>query len=150
MGAEAGAAFGGSKEAQKILARSPAMIRMRSSSLAAEILLAGDGGDVAEQFLELITGNCCAEVLAGYLFDIMGFVEDYRAIFGNDTGGIVVAFDGKVGEEQVMINDDDVAFERFWCIRVMKQRSNCGHFWPVQRSDGHRPWPTQCSIREES
>ena len=21
-----------------------------------------------------------------------------------------------------------------WCIRVMKQRSNCGHFWPVHRS----------------
>ena len=22
----------------------------------------------------------------------------------------------------------------FWCMRVMKQRSNCGHFWPLHNS----------------
>ena len=34
----------------------------------------------------------------------------------------------------------------FWCILVMKQRSNCGHFWPVQGSRERRSWPKRTRL----
>ena len=40
----------------------------------------------------------------------MGFVEDHGVVFGQDAAFVVFVLDGEVGEEEVVIDDDDVAF----------------------------------------
>ncbi len=107
---------------------------MWSSSTEPNSFLRASDRDVAGQFFELVAGNGDAEILAGDVFDVVRFVENHGAIFGDDAGQ-VFAFHGEVGEEQVVIDDDDVAIPApSDACCVMKQRSNCGHFWPVQRS----------------
>jgi hypothetical protein len=75
-----------------------------------------------------------AEVLAGDVFDLVRFVEDHRVVVGQDRH-VSSRRTRQVGEEQVVVDDDDVGFGARWCISVMKQRSNCLHFWPAQSSE---------------
>ena len=64
---------------------------MRSSSADTEFLGAGDGGDVAAQFLEAVIADGDAEVLAGDVFDFMGLIEDHGVIFGQNAAfGIAI------------------------------------------------------------
>ena len=79
--------------------------------LRAKLLLAGDAGDVAAQLLEPVVADLDAEVLAGDVFDFVGFIEHHGVIFGQDAGDIFL-LDGEVGKKQVMVDDDDVAFGR--------------------------------------
>ena len=85
----------------------------------------GEGGDllgaehgfgVAGELVEAGVGECDAEVLAGDVFELVGFVEDDGGGFREDAcvgcaGGLLL--DAEVGEEEVVVDDDDVGFERF-------------------------------------
>lgn len=64
---------------------------------------------VAGKLFEAVVGDGAAEVVAGGVFDFMGFVEDNGLIVGEDGGEIVLA-DGEIGEEEMVIDDDDVCF----------------------------------------
>ncbi len=49
--------------------------------------------------------------MAGNIFDLVRFIEDDGRIFGQDAAERLIAH-GQIRKEQVVINDDDVAFER--------------------------------------
>ena len=49
--------------------------------------------------------------MPGHVLDLVGFVEDHRGVFGDDAAEVVVLY-RQVGEEQMVIDDDDVAFVR--------------------------------------
>ena len=85
---------------------------MRSSSGGAEFLHAAHRGDIAAQFLEAVIADRNAEVLTGHVFDLVGFVEHHGVILGQDAALVVFVADREVGEEQVVVDDDDVAFLR--------------------------------------
>ncbi len=59
----------------------------------------------------MVVADAHAEVFAGHVFDLVRFVEHHGGVFGNDAAEIVVLH-RQVGEEQVMIDDDDVALMR--------------------------------------
>ena len=101
--------------------------------LRSETLAMRQASHVASQFLELVARNRDAEILARDILHVVRLVEDHGGVVGDDRAAIVFLH-REIGEKQVMIDDDHVAFLAFWCIFVMKQRSNCGHFWPVHRS----------------
>src|SRR5580700_44532 len=101
MSAESGAAFAGYKQIEKMLG---AVAQNHEDVIEldrTELFSPGEDRDIAGQFLELIAGNGNAEVLAGYVFDIVRLVENHGVIFGDDAGQ-VFAFDGQVGEKQVV------------------------------------------------
>ena len=72
--------------------------------------------DVAGELVEALGGEADAEVVGGDLFELVGLVEDDGGGFGEDAGvggvgGLLL--DGEVGEEEVVVDDDDVGLERF-------------------------------------
>ena len=64
---------------------------------------------VPGQLFETVIGNLAPEVIAGHVFDFMGFVEDHGGVFREDAAEIVV-LEGQVGEKQMMIDDDEIGF----------------------------------------
>ena len=78
----------------------------------AELLHAADHGDVAAQILQPVVAHRDAEVLAGHVFNFVRFVEDHGVIIGQDAAFVVIVLQRKIGEEQMVIDDDDVAFQR--------------------------------------
>ena len=62
---------------------------------------------VARQFLEAEIGDLLAKVIAGDIFHFVGFVEDHGGILGKDAAEIVV-LQGEIGEEEVVIDDDEI------------------------------------------
>ena len=79
--------------------------------LGGEPLAPRDCADVPLQFLELVVAHRNAEVLAHHVFDLVGLVEHHRAVFGDDAGELPLLH-GQVGEEEVVVDDDDVALMR--------------------------------------
>ena len=77
----------------------------------AKFLSTGDIRHVARQFFELVAGNRHAEILPGDVLHIVRFIEDHGVIFGNNAGQIL-ALHRQIGEQQVVIDDDDVGFLR--------------------------------------
>ena len=89
--------------------------------------LLGDGGQVlrallaaqqhvgvARQLFKADVADREAEVAGGHLFQLVRLVEDDRGGFGQNAGvgragGLLL--DGEVGEEQVVVDDDDVRLE---------------------------------------
>ncbi len=72
------------------------------------------GLDVAGEFVESVQTERDAEVVAGDLFELVGLVEDDGGGGGQDAGiGYVARFeaDGEVGEEEVVVDDDDLGLE---------------------------------------
>ena len=70
---------------------------------------------VAAQLFESPVADGNAEIAAGNVFQFVAFVEDHRADLGQNAGiGRVLGLllDGEIGEEQMMIDDDDVALHR--------------------------------------
>ncbi len=72
------------------------------------------GLDVAGELVDALGGEADAEVVGGDLFELVGFVEDDGGGFGEDagvgcSGGLLL--DGEVGEEEVVVDDDDVGLE---------------------------------------
>src|SRR5438874_8097959 len=68
--------------------------------------------NVARQFFHACVADRNAEVIAGYFFQFVRLIEDDNSTVGEDAGiGRVLSFqfDGKVGEEEMMIDDDNVA-----------------------------------------
>ena len=58
-------------------------------------------------------GEGYAEVLAGDVLELVGFVEDDGSGFGQDAcvGGVgCLLLDVEVGEEQVVVDDDEFRF----------------------------------------
>jgi hypothetical protein len=74
----------------------------------AEALAAGERGDVAAHVGELVVADGHAEVLADDVFDFVGLIEDHGGVFG-DNAAVLVLLGGEVGEEEVVIDDDNVA-----------------------------------------
>ena len=110
--AESGAAFVRRRTSRRNAWRDrPDVISIRSSSWRAEVLAMRQGGDIAGQIVELIAGNGHAEILPGDVLDFVRFIEDHGGVVGNDAAALV-AFHRQIGEKQVMIDDDDVAFLR--------------------------------------
>ena len=69
---------------------------------------------VAGQLFEANVADREAEVAGGDLFQFVRLVEDDRGGFGQNAGvgragGLLL--DGEVGEEQVVVDDDDVGLE---------------------------------------
>jgi hypothetical protein len=50
-----------------------------------------------------------AEVLTRDIFDLVRFIEDHRIVFGQN-GAEFFVLQREVGEEEMVIDDDDVAF----------------------------------------
>src|SRR5579864_5453094 len=76
-----------------------------------EILGPRNSGNVANQFLELVAADSHAEVPPGNILDLVRFVKNDSGILRNDSAELLV-LDREIGEEQMMIYDDDVAFVR--------------------------------------
>ena len=78
-----------------------------------EFLGARHGGDISPQFLEPVIADRHAEILPGHILDFVRFIEHHRMIFRQDAAfGVAILqhlFQGQVGKEQVMVDDDDVA-----------------------------------------
>src|SRR5277367_3543657 len=72
---------------------------------------------VANQFLELVAGNGDSEILACYLFHFVGLIENHRSVLGDDAARLPF-LDREVREEQMVIDDDDVAFERCFITKM--------------------------------
>ncbi|MEZ5362510.1 MAG: hypothetical protein R2748_09310 [Bryobacterales bacterium] len=65
---------------------------------------------VTDELFVAIVRDLDAEVLAGDLFDLVGLVEDDGGLLVRDDRAEVVLAQGEVGEEEVVIDDDDVRF----------------------------------------
>ena len=74
-------------------------------------LAGGDARDVTHQIGELVVADANTEVLPGDFFNLVCFVEDDGAVFGNDARVLFVPH-REIGEEEVMVDDDDVALMR--------------------------------------
>ena len=71
--------------------------------------------NVARQLVHPQVADRNPKVVAGDFFQFVRFVEDNGPALGKDTGvgrAIGFQFDGEVGEEQVVVDDDDVALGR--------------------------------------
>ena len=66
---------------------------------------------VTQQIINLIVRHLKTEILGRHVLDLMRFVEDDRAVVGDDLA-VLAAAKGKVGEEEMMIDDDDVCVLR--------------------------------------
>ncbi len=71
---------------------------------------------VADQLVDALGAEADAEVVGGDLFELVGLVEDDDGGFGEDAcvgcaGGLLL--DIEVGEEEVVVDDDDVGLEGF-------------------------------------
>ena len=64
---------------------------------------------VPGQLFKAVIGNLAAEVIAGHVFDFVGFVENDGGIFRQDAAEIVL-LESQVGEKQMVIDDDEVGF----------------------------------------
>ena len=68
---------------------------------------------VAGEFFHSEIADRNAEIVAGNFFEFVGFIEDDGTALGKNAGiGSAVGFelDGEVGEEKMVVDDDDVAF----------------------------------------
>ena len=71
--------------------------------------------DVARQFFHPQIAHRNAEIIPRHIFQFVRFVENHRGRFGKDSGvgrAIGLQLDGEIGEEQMMVDDDDVALHR--------------------------------------
>ncbi len=67
--------------------------------------------DIAPQLLELVVAHSHAEIFPGHILDLVRLVEHHRGVIRDDAAEVLVLH-RQVGEEQVMIHDDDVALVR--------------------------------------
>ena len=82
------------------------------------------------ELVDLKIGHLKSEIIGRDVLDQMGLVENNRAVIRNDLAELIAA-DVEVGKEKVMVNDNDVRIFRPARIRVIKQGSKSGHFWPI-------------------
>ena len=78
------------------------------------LLAAQERVDVAGQLFKANVRDGEAEVTRGDLFELVGLVEDDGGGFGQDAGigrAGGLALDGEIGEEEVVVDDDDVGLE---------------------------------------
>jgi hypothetical protein len=76
-----------------------------------EVFPPGHAHDVLPQIVDHVIAHGQPEILAGHILKFMGFVEDDRFVLGND-GREIVFLHRQVGEEQVMVDDNDVRGHR--------------------------------------
>ena len=110
MRAKSGAALRGVSEKPEELRR---LLRHRDQDaiqlLAAELLAMRQPSHIARQILHLAARNRYAEVLPGDVLHLVGFVENHGGIVGDDRAALVFLH-REIGEEQMVIDDDQVAF----------------------------------------
>src|SRR6185437_4525234 len=83
--AETAAAFGGAEQSEEVRGAVAESNQDAVEFLRAELFAVRQAGYVARQFFELVGGDAGSEVLAGYVFDVMRFVEDHGAVIGDDA-----------------------------------------------------------------
>ncbi len=76
-----------------------------------ELLPPRQSPDVPRQIGELETAHAHAEILPGHVLDLVRLVEDHRRVIGNDSGEVLVP-GRKIGEKQMVVDDNDVALVR--------------------------------------
>src|SRR5438876_9144396 len=64
---------------------------------------------IARQLFEPEIRNLPPKIIAGYVFHLVGFIENYRRIFRQDAAEIVL-LQRQVRKEQMVIDDDQVSF----------------------------------------
>ena len=100
----------------------------------ANSLRAGNCRRVFHKFLNLEIADADPEVLPRDIFNLVRFVEDHGRVVRQNAPPNGLVAHRQIGKEQVVVDDDDVAFRARRCISVIKQRSNCLHFCPAQDS----------------
>src|ERR1017187_7796363 len=78
----------------------------------AELLHPADRAQIPAQVLYAVIADADAEVLAHYVFDLVRLVEHYRVIGGQYAALVVLILQREIGEKEVVVDDDDVAFQR--------------------------------------
>ncbi len=85
--------------------------------------------DIADEFVDALVRETNAEVVGGDLLKLMGLIEDDGGGLRQDTGiwrADCLLLDAEIGEEQMVIDDDDVGLSALRRMLVMKQRSQSG------------------------
>src|ERR1035437_2650128 len=100
------------KEAEKLRGEFVETLQDAVQFRRAELLHPADEAEIAAQVLDAVIADPDAEILAHHVFDFVGFVEHHGMIRGQDAALVVLILQGEIGEEQVVVDDDDVAFER--------------------------------------
>src|SRR5262245_2358520 len=67
--------------------------------------------DVTKQVFDLKTGDAPSEILHGNVFNLMRFIEDHRTVIRQNLSPFI-ATQSEIGEEEMMIDDDDLGIER--------------------------------------
>ena len=70
------------------------------------------GFHIARQIIDAQVADCDSEIAGGYVFQLMRLVEDHGSNVWQNPGvrrSIGLLFDGQIGEEQVVVHDDNVA-----------------------------------------
>src|ERR1017187_1084957 len=78
----------------------------------AELLHPADRAQIAAQVLYAVIADAHAEILAHHIFDFVRLVEHHGMVVGQDAALVVLILEGEIGEEKVVVDDDDVAFQR--------------------------------------
>ena len=108
------AVAGHGQPAKNMRARSRSCWRERRADCVGALFAAQQGFGVAGQLFKAHVADREAEVAGGDLFELVGLVEDHGGGLGEDAGigragGLLP--DGEVGEEEVVVDDDDVRFQ---------------------------------------
>ena len=78
------------------------------------IFRAQQGFGIAGQLFKADVAYRKSEVIRGNLFEFVGLIEDDGGSLGQDAGigcAACLATDGKIGKEEMVVDDDDVGFE---------------------------------------
>ena len=67
---------------------------------------------IAPQILEPVAADGDAEILAGDILQLVRLVEHDRVILGQNAAGQLLILQRQIGEEEMVIDDDDVALGR--------------------------------------
>ena len=108
---EANSPFGFAEQSEELLGAVAERVQNAVQLARSELLGARNRRDIANQLLKLVVAHADAEVSSRDVFDLVRFVENHRGVLRDDAAEILVLH-RQVREEQVMIDDDDVALVR--------------------------------------
>ncbi len=104
-------------------------MRRTSASICVAALAVGDqpradgAVDVAHEILDAVAADREAEVLRRDVLELVRLVDDRVCCSAGMTSPNVALPDGRVGAQQVVVDDDDVGFGRALAHLVTKQSS---------------------------
>ena len=108
---ESSAALGLAEEREKLGGTIVQRVQSTVQFARSELLGARDLRDIPRQLLELIIADADAEVPSGDILYFVRFIEDHGRVLWDDASELLVLH-RQVGEEQMVVDDDDVALVR--------------------------------------